>query len=137
MGVHTFLAETCPKTYGLAAAMAAKVVAVLAAMLAVLGSQRLRQDSAAAANLGTMVLVLVLAVLVPVIIMELLAQLLPDYFGSLGTLFTALDAINTTGWPAIVATMFGFVPLVLGVVAIGAVFGLGALLVIRARGARS
>lgn len=80
-----------------------------------------------------MILILLAGIIVPVVAMDLLATLLPDYFTSLGSLFTSLTSVNTTDWPPIVATVFGFVPLILGVVAISAVLGLGAFLVIKAR----
>lgn len=82
-------------------------------------------------NLGVILLAVIVAIVVPVVVMQLLAELLPTYFTSLGELFTALDAINTTGWPPIVALVFPYIALVLGVTAISAVFALGTLLVIK------
>lgn len=69
--------------------------------------------------------------------MSALADILPDYLADLGTIFTAIAAVNTSTWPPIVATLFGFLPVVLGVVAIAALFGAGALIAVGFKGAKA
>lgn len=119
------------------AAMLAWVMAVMAAVLAAVSPGRsLRQDTSGAVDIGNTVIIVVLAVLVPLVIMGVLASALPEYFGQLGTLFTALEAVNTTDWPPIAALMFDFLPEIIGVTAIGGIFALGGLLVVRVRRGR-
>lgn len=80
--------------------------------------------------LGAIVLFIIGGFLAAQIAIETLAGMLPGYLTSLGTIFDAIDAVNTTNWPPVVATMFGFLDVVIGVIAIAALFGAGALLTI-------
>lgn len=83
-----------------------------------------------AAGLAGIVLFIVGGFLAAQLAMSALAGVLPGYLADLGNVFGAIDAVNTTSWPPIVATMFTFLPVVLGVVAIAALFGAGALLAV-------
>lgn len=114
--------------------MDAKRLHVRAAALAKKASSRFRSDShAVMGNIGTLVLAIVAGIVVPVIAIGVMADLLPDYGASLGSIFTSLAAVDTTGWPAIVVTLWELAPLILGVTAIAALFGLGSFLAIRIR----
>lgn len=83
--------------------------------------------------LGGMVLFIIGSFLAALLAIQVLADILPDYFDGLGSIFTSLATVNTTGWPPIVATIFGFLPLVLGVIAVAALFGAGALISLNLR----
>ncbi len=92
-------------------------------------------DTAATGGLNTsalvgIVLFIIGGILAAQLAISALAGMLPGYLADLGTIFTAIAAVNTTGWPAIVATMFTFLPIVLGVIAIASLFGAGALLAV-------
>ncbi|MFA5943715.1 MAG: hypothetical protein WC876_04525 [Candidatus Thermoplasmatota archaeon] len=98
-------------------------------------SRSFEDDTEAAAGLNAtalagIVLFVVGGFLAAQLAMSALAAVLPGYLADLGTIFSAIAAINTTTWPPIVATMFGFLPIVLGVIAIAALFGAGALLAV-------
>lgn len=82
-------------------------------------------------QLGSIIIVVIAAVLSPIVVMLVLAQLLPDYLSALNDTFNAFDAQDTTSWPGLVAVVFTFAPIVIGVIAISALFGLGGLLAIR------
>lgn len=84
------------------------------------------------ATIGVVVVAVIAAILVPIIAIQVLALLLPDYFTALGDIFAAFSATNTTEWPTIVGSFFTFAPLVIGVVAIASLFGIGGFIALKA-----
>lgn len=91
-------------------------------------------------HIVSLVLFIISGFLAAQIGMSVFADVLPGYLADLGTIFTVLNAVNTTGWPPIVATLFNWLDVVLGITAIAALFGAGALLAVsfhrgRGRGA--
>jgi hypothetical protein len=101
-----------------------------------LAGPSLREDDGAfaPAQLGALVLFIIGGFIAAQIAIETLAGMLPSYLTSLGTIFDAINNVNTTGWPSVVATLFSFLDIVLGIVAIAALFGAGALLAVSFRG---
>lgn len=62
--------------------------------------------------------------------MSILSDMLPGYLADLGNIFDAINSVNTTTWPPIVATLFEWLDVVLGITAVAALFGAGAILAV-------